>query len=230
MTVWSVTLGGFVPKETFFKIADDKRERLLHEAAALFAECGFNKADVAELAARAGVSKGSIYNYFESKEDLYLYVCRDGMQRSRQAIYGELDSDWDIYQQISYIFNQGARFVSNHPEYLILYVNIASAGMERFSNQMSLEVEKYTADHFKRLILRDMEKGLVRRDVDVDVTAFTVNSMYIIFMTSLVSNHFKIRLKEYLEIEGELTGPVIETIIQRTTGMINNLLKPVADK
>lgn len=218
-----------MPKKTFFKIADEKRERLLREAAMLFAERGFNQTDVAELAGRAGVSKGSIYTYFESKEDLYLYVCRDGMQRSRQAIYGELDPDWDIYQQISHIFHQGARFVANHPEYLILYVNIASAGMERFSDHMSLEVEKHTSDHFKRLIRRDMQRGVVRNDIDVDVTAFMVNSLYIIFMTSLVSNHFKIRLKEYLEIGGELTDPVIEALIQRTTGMIYNLLKPVAE-
>lgn len=216
-----------MPKETFFRIAEDKRERLLREAAALFAERGYNQADVAEVASRAGVAKGSIYNYFESKEDLYLYVCRDGMQRSRQAIYGDLDPDWDIYRQIEHIFRQGAQFVANHSEYLILYANISSAGMKRFSDQMSLDVEKYTADHLKRLIRRDIQKGLIRDDLDVNFAAFLVNSLYIIFMTSLVSNHFKVRLKEYLEIEGELTDPALETLIQRTTEMINSLLKPV---
>lgn len=217
-----------MPKETFFKIAEDKRERILHEAAALFAERGYNQTDVAELASRAGVAKGSIYNYFDSKEDLYLYVCRDGMQRSRAVIYGDMDPDWDIYRQIEHIFRQGARFIGSHPDYFILYANISSAGMKRFSDQMSLDVEKHTADHLKRLIRRDMEKGLVRSDVDVNFTAYLVNSLYIIFIASLVSNHFKVRLKEYLEIDGEFTDPVIESLIQRTTGMINNLLKPVS--
>ena len=215
-----------MPKETFFKIAEDKRERILREAATLFAERGYNQTDVAQLASRAGVAKGSIYNYFDSKEDLYLYVCRDGIQRSRQAIYGDLDPEWDVYRQIEHIFHQGAKFVDGHPEYLILYANISSAGMKRFSDQMSLDVEKFTADHLKRLIRRDIEKGLIRHDVDVNFTAFWVNSLYIIFMTSLVSNHFKVRLKEYLEIDGEFTDPAIETLIRRTTGMINNLLRP----
>ncbi len=219
-----------MPKDTFFRIADDKRERLLREAAMLFAERGFNQTDVAELASRAGVAKGSLYNYFESKEDLYLFVCRDGMQRSRQAIYADLNPDWDIYRQIEHIFTQGARFIAQNPEYYILYANVSSAGMERFSDHMSLEVEKYTADHLKQLIRRDMQKGLVRSDVDVNFTAFMVNSLYIIFMASLVSNHFKIRLKEYLEIDGECTDPTIETLIQSTTGMIHNLLKPVPEK
>jgi len=218
-----------MPKETFSKIAEKKRERFLREAAMLFAERGFNQTDVAELARRAGVAKGSIYDYFENKEELYLHICRDGIQRSREAIYDDLDPDWDVYRQIEHIFRQGARFVLRYPEYLILYTNISSAGMERFSNQMSLEVEKFTADHLKQLIRRDIKKGLIRDDVDINFTAFWVNSLYIILMTSLVSNHFKIRLKEYLTIDGEFTDPTIENLIQRTTGMINRLLKPVLE-
>ncbi|MDD3992786.1 MAG: TetR/AcrR family transcriptional regulator [Desulfobacterales bacterium] len=216
-----------MPKETFFKIADEKRERLLREAARLFAERGFNQTDMAQLASRAGVAKGSIYNYFENKEDLYLYVCRDGMRRSREAIYGRMDPEWDVYRQIEHIFRQGARFIQNHPEYLILYANISSAGMERFSVQMSREVEKYTADHLKRLIRRDMQRGLVRDDVDVNFAAFMVNSLYIIFMTSLVSSHFKLRLQEYLEMDGDFTDASLEPLIQGTTDTINNLLRPV---
>ncbi len=216
-----------MPKETFFKIAEGKRERLLREGACLFAERGFNQTDMAELASRADVAKGSIYNYFESKEDLYLYICRDGIERSRKAIYGEMDPSWDIYRQVDHIFRMGSHFVQAHPHYLILYDNIASAGMERFSEQMSLEVEKYTADYLKRLIRRDMQRGLVRDDVDVNLAAFLINSLYIVFMTSLVSNHFKIRMREYLEIEGELNSEAIEKHMRRTTAMINSLLRPV---
>lgn len=216
-----------MPKETWFKIADDKRERLLREAARLFAERGFNQTDVAQLASRAGVAKGSIYNYFKNKEDLYLYVCRDGMRRSREAIYGGMDPEWDIYRQIEHIFRQGARFVQRHPEYLILYANISSAGMGRFSEQISLEVEKFTADRLKRLIRRDMRRGLVRDDVDVNFAAFMVNSLYIIFMTSLVSSHFKLRLQEYLEIDGDFTDASLENLLRGTTDTINNLLRPV---
>lgn len=215
-----------MPKKTFFKIAEDKRERFLSEAAHIFAERGFNQTDLAELAGRAGVAKGSIYNYFESKEDLYLYVCRDGIERSRNAIYGGMDPSWDLYRQVEHIFRQGARFVQAHPEYLILYSNVSSAGMERFSDQMSLEVEKFTADHLKRLIHRDMLRGLIRDDVDVNFAAFLINSLYIIFMTSLVSNHYKIRMCEYLEIDGDLTDEVVDEHLQRATITIHRLLKP----
>jgi TetR/AcrR family transcriptional regulator len=218
-----------MPKQTFSKIAADKRERLLREAARLFAERGFNQTDVAELARRAGVAKGSIYNYFDSKEDLYIYVCRDGIERSREMIYGGIDPSWDIYRQITHIFSQGVKFVQAFPEYLILYDNVASAGMERFSDHLSLEVEKFTADYLKALIRRDMRRGLVRDDLDVNLTAFLINSLYIVFMTSLVSNHFKVRIREYLEIKGKLNGRAIAEHLRRTTAMIDRLLRPVSE-
>jgi TetR/AcrR family transcriptional regulator len=216
-----------MPKDTLFKISADKRERILREAALLFAERGFNQTDMAELAIRAGVSKGSLYTYFESKEDLYLYVCRDGMERSRQAVYGDMDHEWDIYRQVEHIFRRGARFVRAFPEYLILYTNISSAGMERFSGLMSLEVEKYTAEYLKQLIRRDMQRGLVRKEVDVNWAAFFINSLYIVFMTSLVSGHFSIRMREYLEIKGEIDDEVIESQMRSMAAMFDRLLRPV---
>jgi TetR/AcrR family transcriptional regulator len=216
-----------MPKDTLFKISADKRERILREAALLFAERGFNQTDMAELAIRAGVSKGSLYTYFESKEDLYLYVCRDGMERSRQAVYGDMDSEWNIYRQVEHIFRRGARFVREFPEYLILYTNISSAGMERFSGLMSLEVEKYTAEYLKQLIRRDKQRGLVRKEVDVNWAAFFINSLYIVFMTSLVTGHFSIRMREYLEIKGEIDDEVIESQMRSMAAMLDRLLRPV---
>lgn len=216
-----------MPKATFYKIAEDKRERLVREAARLFAERGFNQTDMAELARRAGVAKGSIYNYFQSKEDLYIHVCRDGIERSRKAVYGEMDPSWDLFRQVEHIFRQGVRFVQTYPEYLILYDNISSAGMERFAEQMSLEVEKFTADYLKRLIHRDIRNGIIRGDVDVNLSAFFINSLYIVFLTSLVSTHFKIRMREYLEIKGDIDAETIEKELHSMTVMVDRLLRPV---
>jgi len=216
-----------MPKATLYRIAPDKRERLVREAACLFAERGFNQTDMAELARRAGVSKGSIYTYFKSKEELYIYVCRDGIERSRKAVYGEMDPSWDIYRQVEHIFRQGVQFVQAYPEYLILYVNISSAGMERFAEQISLEVEKFTADYLKQVIRRDIRKGIVRSDVDVNLAAFFINSLYIVFLTSLVSAHFKIRMREYLEIKGDIDPKTIERELRSIAGMMDRLLRPV---
>jgi len=177
-------------KSAFEQIPQEKRRRVLTEAAQLFAERGFSATDVAELASRAGVSKGSLYNYFESKEDLYLHVCKDGLAQSRRAVYGGMDPEWDIYKKIS------------------------------------LDVEKYTADHLKDQIHRGQAQGIVRRDLDPKLGAFFINSLYIIVVASVVSKHFQNRLKEYFEIKESLKGRPLEENLSGMIREIHRFLRP----
>lgn len=215
-----------MPKSTFDKIAADKRERLLREAATLFAERGFAGTDIAELASRAGVAKGSIYNYFDDKDELYTFVCRDGLARSRRAVYGELDRGWDVYRQLDHIFRAGIEFVRAQPEYVVLYINVASPGMARFAEELSLEVETYTSEHLRRTIREGIEAGVVRRDVDVDMVAFAINSIYITLLESLVSDHYRIRLQQYLRLETVPTVDSVEEYLERIINVVQDLLRP----
>ena len=47
---------------------------ILKAAEAVFAEKGYEKAKVAQIARRAGVAEGSIYDYFENKENLLISI------------------------------------------------------------------------------------------------------------------------------------------------------------
>jgi len=51
-----------------------RRDQILEAAAAIFAEKGYQRATVREIAARAGIAPGTIYLYFESKRDLLLAI------------------------------------------------------------------------------------------------------------------------------------------------------------
>jgi len=213
-------------KATFEQISEEKQQRVLQEAAKLFAERGFSATDVAELAKRAGVSKGSLYNYFENKEDLYLHVCRDGLARSRRAVYGGMDPDWDIYRQVEHIFRQGVRFALKNPAYVKLYLTASAPGKEQFSAELSRDVEKHTSDHLKEHIRLGQVQGIVRSDLDPRLGAFFVNTLYIIVVASVVSKHFQNRLKEYFEIRGSLRGPALEENLSLIIKEIHRFLKP----
>ncbi len=52
----------------------EKRDRILACAERVFAQRGFNKAKISEVAGLAGVAEGSIYDFFENKEDLLLSI------------------------------------------------------------------------------------------------------------------------------------------------------------
>ena len=51
-------------------LIEARRNQILDAAAAVFAEKGFHRATTKEIASTAGVSDGTIYNYFASKDDL----------------------------------------------------------------------------------------------------------------------------------------------------------------
>jgi len=222
----SVTLDMDMPKPTFSNIAPEKRERVLKEAARLFATRGFAETDMAELASRAAVSKGSLYDYFESKEDLYLSVCRDALARSRRAVYGGIKPDWDLYRQIDHIFRKGAAFARANPEYVRMYLNVSASGMEQFADKLTRDVEGYTADHLKALLRQGIQDGIVRSDVDVNLAAFLINSVYIIFLASLVSRHYQIRMKEYLEIASRIDARSATEQLDKVILTIERFLKP----
>ncbi len=215
-----------MPKSTFDKIDPQKRERLLREAAALFADRGFAGADMAELATRAGVSKGSIYTYFDSKDELFLHVCRDGLGRSRQVVYGELDPGWDVYRQIEHIFRAGARFAREQSEYVVLYISVASPEMARFAEALTPEVESHTAEHLKQAIRKGVEQGIVRAEVDAQTAAFVINSIYITLLQSLVSPHYGIRMSQYLELDQAPTAASLGAHLDRIIDIAQDLLRP----
>lgn len=51
---------------------DAKRADLVHAALSVFADRGYHHTTMQQVADRAGVSKGAVYEYFESKEDLFV--------------------------------------------------------------------------------------------------------------------------------------------------------------
>ncbi len=226
MTGRSVGEETHMPKKTFSKISEEKRDRVLEEAARLFAERGFSQSDMAELASRASVAKGSLYDYFESKEDLYISVCRYALRRSREAVYGGIKSNWDIYRQVNHIFRQGAAFSFAHPEYIQMYLQITSPGMEVFADALSREVEGYTANHLKTLIREGIKSGIVRADININLTAFLINTLYIVFLASLVSRHYEIRMQEYLEILGPLNKRAAKSQLEKLVSLIEGFLRP----
>ncbi len=60
--------------------SSDKRLRILDCAEKIFADRGFNKATVSEIAGRAGVAEGSIYDFFKNKEDLLLSIAGERLK------------------------------------------------------------------------------------------------------------------------------------------------------
>lgn len=71
-------------------VREQRREQLLQAAQRVFSRSGFHAAKVADVAAEAGVSQGTVYHYFDSKEELLLAVFTDWETDNLQAEIGQL--------------------------------------------------------------------------------------------------------------------------------------------
>jgi AcrR family transcriptional regulator len=68
-----------------------KREAILEVAAKAFIEMGYERASMAEISARVGGSKATLYGYFESKEQLFVEAAKAVGKTHMEAAFAELD-------------------------------------------------------------------------------------------------------------------------------------------
>lgn len=66
------------------------KKRIVDAAIQVFAEKGFHKAKMTDIAKKLGVSKGTIYQYFKSKEDLFEAVVQIPLEKVREEPIAEL--------------------------------------------------------------------------------------------------------------------------------------------
>ncbi len=66
-------------EKQFEEIRLEKQQLIMDTALQLFAEYGYKSTTISNIAKKAGISKGLLYNYFESKEELVEKILNDGL-------------------------------------------------------------------------------------------------------------------------------------------------------
>ena len=101
---------------------DEKRDRIFEAAVEVFAGKGYHRATMDEIAARAGIAKGSLYRHFKSKEELL----RQLLSRKYSELAGLLgvilaDTGLDVFRQIEEMIRVMITFIAdNHVLYRLI--------------------------------------------------------------------------------------------------------------
>jgi TetR/AcrR family transcriptional regulator, mexJK operon transcriptional repressor len=77
-------------------LSPEKQEQILRGAAAVFAEDGYEGASMSRIAARAGVSKGTLYNYFDGKAEMFAAWMVLECQRSLAHVFENDATDGEV--------------------------------------------------------------------------------------------------------------------------------------
>jgi AcrR family transcriptional regulator len=159
------------------QLIEARRNQILDAAAAVFAEKGFHRATTKEIARTAGVSEGTIYNYFDSKVDLLIGIT------TRLAELEHLDEELadalqsDARDFLIAIFRHRMGLVQQNHETMqaILPEMLVNPALrERFYQRFVLP----TATLFEQYIQARIELGHIR-PLNVPLAVRIVQSMFI---------------------------------------------------
>jgi AcrR family transcriptional regulator len=192
-----------VPKDTFLNLPEEKRKLITEAAIDEFAAYSFELASVNRIVASAGIAKGSFYQYFEDKKDLYLYILDlIGQEKLNYLAPAMRDSDGhDLFMIIREMFRSGAEFAVAYPRYAAIGSKLAANTQSPIFEELQANSRPTTFAIFEPLIKRAIAKGEVRADIDITMLNYIVASL-------------NLSLVEYCAemYPDNVTGAVVETV------------------
>jgi AcrR family transcriptional regulator len=177
-----------MPRDTWYRLPEARRDAVLHAAEVEFAAHGFSRGSLNVIAREAGVAKGSLFQYFEDKVDLYTHLCVLAAERVAHELDG---ADHDF----------SAGFFAAYEEFLVSWVeHFRTHPIDReLSAAVALEPDP-AARHAVRSVIEERElaflrplcekaqaDGFLRADADLD--AFLALQLLVLPQLALAPVH-----------------------------------------
>lgn len=186
----------------FERIADEKRERILSAAVGEFAEYGLANANVNRIAERSGVSIGSLYQYFRTKEDLFLSLVSMGYRNLEEALAPALLSTLDTLGKIRSIISLVLDQNEEQKALTRLYNRFTTEGNSELARELANRMESYTAKAYAALLAQAKAEGLMDPDADERAFAFFMDGIFLTLQFSVSAEYWRDRLDIYLGTAG----------------------------
>lgn len=138
MTVRSVISTNRMSPRTeaqFEEIRKKRKSHIMESALEIFAQDGYHKSSIAKIARTANISKGLLYNYFESKEDLLLQIIVAGTERIH-GVFKDIEDELDTEEELKIFIKGGIEIIKNDPHFykLMFTVLLQSEALDAMKN------------------------------------------------------------------------------------------------
>ena len=110
-------------EQQFAEIRGVRKQKIMDTALELFALEGFDVTSISNIASKAGISKGLLYNYFESKEDLIRTIIYKGLESMSRFIDPNRDGVL-TRQEMKFFIEEMFSALKREPYYWRLYFNL----------------------------------------------------------------------------------------------------------
>jgi AcrR family transcriptional regulator len=145
------------------QVKDLNRTRLLEAAAAEFAREGLAAANINRISVTAGLAKGTVYNYFPSKEALFLAVVQEACERMARRS-DRVPPSAPTRSRLLAAVASDLEWAHGNEAFARVLVRESLAGDGRFLPQIEQAAAPYIS-HVTRILHDGVERGEIRGDV-----------------------------------------------------------------
>lgn len=161
------------------------RAAIMQAAVKLFSEKGFEKTSIEELAREAGIGKGTVYSYFQTKSDILHAFCEDELVCLHQELTANADKEIPLLKQMVNIYMSEFRMITENREFGRLFMQQTA-----FPRDVDLEKHLENEDNYFRVLFPLLEKAQERGELRHDLELLYITGHFYGLYLLLVSAWF----------------------------------------
>lgn len=165
------------------------RGAILEAALKLFTRQGYDHTSIDQLAQAAGIGKGTIYSYFQTKSEIFLAFCEEQLAFVHQELAARTDPDSPLLDQLLTLFMGEFRFVSRNREFgrILLRETV-------FPKDLTGERSRELDDKYIGLLTRIFKQAQLRGELRTDLELILVTGHFYALYIMAVSGWYMGRL------------------------------------
>jgi AcrR family transcriptional regulator len=175
----------------FQNLNPEKREKVFKAAVSEFASKGYRNASMNSVVKVAQISKGSLFQYFRTKRDLFDGIVEMAVNEVKSYLKGvrEESVPLSFRERLEKLLRAGFEFIDKHPLLARIYFHLLQSGEAPFGAERIRRLHRLSDEFLAELIRQSIQRGELRRDVDVDRAAFLLNSLLESLLRAYYTEH-----------------------------------------
>ncbi|CCU80177.1 Transcriptional regulator, TetR family [Halanaerobium saccharolyticum subsp. saccharolyticum DSM 6643] len=158
-------------------MAEDTRNKILESAVELFSKSNYHAVSMTEIANGADISKGTLYWYFDSKEELFREIAVNGMDyfynQFKRIAQTDKNSEEKINNLIQFVLNT----LVKHLNMLDVFRNNVELISNDFKNNIEAKHQK-NIDIVAEIIKQGIDEGLIKDEKPCDISTMLLSVLF----------------------------------------------------
>jgi TetR/AcrR family transcriptional regulator, repressor for uid operon len=156
----------------------DIRERIVRSAIDCFSKYGFDRSRMDDIAQTADLSKGTLYLYFKSKEDLFYAICENNLKVLKEQLSHLFVTTKENLLSDAEQFYDNLHKLEKSGSEKVFFETVAESSRNPKLQRILYEQRTKIFNVVKEYLDRQVQKGFFRKDVDTDAIASGLVALY----------------------------------------------------